>query len=76
MPSASSSPLSSPRRASKESEMYFRKSRAEDDVLVLGSVDLTAQGVGRFPEDFDVGQVGGSYVMFRHTGFSSPLFEC
>ena len=34
MPSASSSPLSSPRRPSKESEMYFRKSRPEDDVLV------------------------------------------
>ena len=39
-------------------------------MLVLGSVDLTAQGVGRLPEDFGVGQVGGGCVIVRHAGFS------
>ena len=51
MPSASSFPVSSLRRASKESEMVLQE-QAENDVLVLGSVDLTAQDVGRLSEDF------------------------
>ena len=55
--------------------MYFRKRQAEDDVLVLGSVDLTAKGVGRLPEDFGVGQIGGGYVIVRHAGFSPLFFE-
>ena len=54
--------------------MYFREEQAEDDVLVLGSVDLTAQGVGRLPEDFSVVQVGGGYVIVGHAGFSPLLF--
>ena len=41
-------------------------------MFVLGSVDLTAQRVGRLPEDFRVGQVGGGQVIVRHAGFS-PL---
>ena len=41
-------------------------------MLVLGSIDLTAQGVGRLPEDFGVVQVGGGYVMVRHASFN-PL---
>ena len=53
----------------------LQEEQAEDDVLVLGSVDLTAQGVGRLPENFGVGQVGG-YVIVRHAGFSPPLFGC
>ena len=51
----------------------LQEEQAEDDVLVLGGVDLTAQGVGRFPEDFGVGQVGGGYAIVRHSGIS-PLF--
>ena len=45
-------------------------------MLVLSSVDLTAQGVGRFPEDFGVVQIGGGYVIVCHAGFSPLLFEC
>ena len=52
----------------------LQEKQAEDDVLVLGSVDLTAQGVGRLPEDFGGGQVGGGYVTVRHAGFSPLLF--
>ena len=33
----------------------LQEEQAEDDVLVLGSIDLTSQGVGRLPEDFGVG---------------------
>ena len=54
----------------------LQEEQAEDDVFVLGSVDLTAQGVGRLPEDFGGGQVGGGYVIVRHAGFSPLLFGC
>ena len=53
--------------------MYFRKSRPRTTCLYSAAVDLTAQGVSRFPEDFGVGQVGGGYALVRHAGFS-PLF--
>ena len=54
----------------------LQEEQAEDDMLVLGSVDLTAQGVGQFPEDFGVCQVGGGCVIVRHAGFSPLLFGC
>ena len=73
MPAASSSPLSSPRL--KGVGNVLQEEQAEDDVLVLGSVDLTAQGVGRLPEDLSVGQVGGGYVIARHADFSPLFFE-
>ena len=76
MPSAASSPLSSPRPHLKRVGNILQEEQAEDDMLVLGSVDLTAQGVGRFPEDFGVGQVGGGCVIVRHAGFSPLLFGC
>ena len=54
----------------------LQEEQAEDEVFVLGSVALTAQGVGRLPEDFRVGQVGAGCVIIRHVGFSPLLFEC
>lgn len=44
-------------------------------MLVLGSVDLTAQGVSRFPEDFGVGQVGSGCFIVRHAGLRPILYE-
>ena len=44
----------------------LQEQQAEDDVLVLGGVDLAAQGVGGFPEDLGVGEVGGVGFSGRH----------
>jgi hypothetical protein len=46
----------------------LQEEQAEDDVLVLGGVDLPAQGVGRLPEDFGSGQVGVVCFTGRHQG--------
>jgi len=41
----------------------LEKEQAEDDVLVLGGIDLAAKSVGGFPERVGVGEVGRC---FRH----------
>ena len=46
----------------------LEEEQAEDDVLVLGGVDLAAQGVGRLPEGVGVGEVGGVCLSRRHQG--------
>jgi len=36
----------------------LQEQQAEDDMLVLGGIDLAAQRIGGFPQDFGAGQVG------------------
>jgi hypothetical protein len=40
----------------------FEREQAEDDMLVLGGIDLPAQSVGGFPDSIGVGKFGDSIV--------------
>ena len=54
----------------------LQKEEAEDNVLVLRSVDLSTQRVRGLPEFVGVGQVGGGCTIVRHVGLRSLLFGC
>ena len=52
----------------------LEEEQAEDDVLVLGGVDLPAQGVGGLPEGVGVGEVGAACFIVCHQGSCSVSF--
>ena len=40
----------------------LEKEQTEDNMLVLGGINLPAQGVGRFPEGIGVREIGNAFV--------------
>ena len=54
----------------------LQKKQTEDNMLVLGSIDLPTQRVGGLPENLGVGQITGGYVIIRHASFRSLSFGC
>jgi YD repeat-containing protein len=52
----------------------FKEQQAQDNVLVLRSVDLPTKGVGGLPESVGVVEVAGHYVVIRHQSSASLSF--
>ena len=55
--------------------MYLRKSRPRTTCLYSAASNLTAQGVGRLPENLGVVQVVAGCAIARHARTSPLLFE-
>ena len=53
----------------------LQKEQAENNVLVLGSIDLPTQRVSSPPEFVGVVQIGGGCIIVCHVGFRSLLFR-
>ena len=51
----------------------LQEEQAEDDVLVLGCVDLAAQGVCRLPKSLCPGEIGSNRVVVRHLVLNSMV---
>jgi hypothetical protein len=56
--------------------VVLQEEQAEDDVFVFCRVDLSAQGIGRLPENFGAGEVGVIGVRCRHQGSVGSCSWC